>query len=414
MHRDTTSRAAASGQADPALTSSADSCNAAGPLLQKYRGDERDFLEPIMAADFPYEEYMQQSQEHGRSPAFYLLAAQALHAKGEPLPIVLRVATNALELGAEDAQLLRSVGYFTMHLAHYDQAVEVFEKVRDLAPEEPQSYLDLALSGFFQLRQKPWDPIASKQVLRNSAENAARVVAGQWANRFAEVEWPALLALNWIVSYGVHMGCSAEEVWPTELVPMEGFCIDVRCRLLEWLAWDTDHTDIDLHVVEPSGELVYYGHRFSQTGGQLSRDFTQGYGPEVYLNRDAPPGIYMVRAKYFSSSQVSAATGATCAVLWQVTDLGDFARERLSVSVVRLNRHKQTQDVLCADLPEVGAAPAAAAETDEASRSAQAREASMVSVQNVLEACSRRKEATSPRALHCDDSHGSLAATEVD
>ena len=45
---------------------------------------------------------------------------------------------------------------------------------------------------------------------------------------------------------------------------------------------DTDHTDIDLHVMEPTGEEVFYGHnRSSTTGAAVSRDFTQGYGPEV-------------------------------------------------------------------------------------------------------------------------------------
>jgi len=388
-HEDQMGNAEASGAArTPPTSSSAGASSAAAgpPLLDKYRGDERDFLEPIMASEAPYEEYLRQSRRHGRSPAFYLLAAQALHARGRPLSEVLRVATNTLELGAEDAQLLRSVGYFAMHVARYTQAVEIFEKVRDLAPEEPQSYMDLALGIFFRSRQKPLDSVAGKAELRQAAEYAARVVIGQWASRFAEVEWPALLALNWIVSYGVHTGCAAEDIWPAKLIPMEGFRVDVRCRFLAWLAWDTDHTDIDLHVVEPSGEEVYYGHKSSKTGGQLSRDFTRGYGPEVYLNRDAPPGAYRVKAKYFSSSQVSAATGATCAVLWQVVDLGDFANERLSVSMVRLNRYKQMQDVLQGNVPEART-PLSATDAVEASQAAEARKASEVSVQNVLEAC---------------------------
>merc|ERR1712227_682665 len=89
-----------------------------GHQIEKYHGDERDFLEPIMNADAPYEEFLRQCPTHGRSPAFHLLAAQALHAKGRSLQEVLRVVTNALELGAEDAQLLRSVACFTMHIAH--------------------------------------------------------------------------------------------------------------------------------------------------------------------------------------------------------------------------------------------------------------------------------------------------------
>lgn len=179
-----------------------------------------------MEAEAPYDEFLQQSGVHGRCPAFYLLAAQALHSRGAPAAEVLRAATNALELGAEDAQLLRSVGYFAMHLAHHGLAVALFERAGDLAPEEPQSHLDLAMALFFQLRREGVAAgtdedvvLARRRVLRRALACAGRVVTGRWAPRFAEVEWPALLALNWIVGYGVHLGHLVEELWPTELLP---------------------------------------------------------------------------------------------------------------------------------------------------------------------------------------------------
>ena len=49
------------------------------------------------------------------------------------------------------------------------------------------------------------------------------------------------------------------------------------------MGWDTDHTDIDLHVREPTGETIYYGHPDSKkTNAHASKDFTSGYGPETY------------------------------------------------------------------------------------------------------------------------------------
>lgn len=344
-----------------------------------------------MASEEPYEEYLRQAVVHGRSPAFYLMAAQALHAKGRPIPEVLRAATTALELGAEDPQLMRSLSYLLLHLGSYASAVEVFDKVLDLAPEEPQSHLDLALALFFRVRQAPPSEASMREaVLRRAAALCARVVTGRWPDRFAEIEWPALLALNWIVGYSVHIGCSADGIWPVGELAMDTFRFEVRANMLAWLAWDTDHTDIDLHVFEPSGEEVYYGHRFSRTGGRASRDFVDGYGPEVYMNADAPAGVYKIKAKYFSSHQVSAATGATCAVLWHVTGLGDFARERMAVSMVRLNRHKQMQDVFQAevrkpqdDSPAFLMDDSPAFLMDESA----ARAASLSSVNNVLDAC---------------------------
>ena len=63
-------------------------------------------------------------------------------------------------------------------------------------------------------------------------------------------------------------------------------------------------SDIDLHVKEPTGEEVYYSHnRSATTGGAVSRDFTQGYGPEVYTLAHAPVGNYSVRTNYYGSHQ---------------------------------------------------------------------------------------------------------------
>ena len=58
------------------------------------------------------------------------------------------------------------------------------------------------------------------------------------------------------------------------------------------LAWDTDMTDIDLHVIEPTGEKAYYAHNRTKIGGCVSRDFTRGYGPEEYMLKGAFPGAY--------------------------------------------------------------------------------------------------------------------------
>jgi hypothetical protein len=69
------------------------------------------------------------------------------------------------------------------------------------------------------------------------------------------------------------------------------------------MAWDADETDVDLHVTEPSGEEAYYGHRRTRSGGDVSEDITDGYGPEEYLLRKAPAGVYRIRAHYFASHQ---------------------------------------------------------------------------------------------------------------
>ena len=47
------------------------------------------------------------------------------------------------------------------------------------------------------------------------------------------------------------------------------------------LTWNTDNTDLDLHIVEPGGDRIYYGDpEGDQSGGELDVDDTNGRGPE--------------------------------------------------------------------------------------------------------------------------------------
>ncbi|MBN2497542.1 MAG: DUF2135 domain-containing protein [Deltaproteobacteria bacterium] len=67
------------------------------------------------------------------------------------------------------------------------------------------------------------------------------------------------------------------------------------------LSWDTDGTDVDMHVTDPAGEECFYSHRTTEMGGRLDVDDTDGYGPEVFTLTHAQTGEYLVEVKYFSS-----------------------------------------------------------------------------------------------------------------
>lgn len=61
------------------------------------------------------------------------------------------------------------------------------------------------------------------------------------------------------------------------------------------LTWNTQN-DVDLHVIEPNGNEIYYGNSVSvATGGELDVDNTYGYGPEnIYWTSTVPSGTYTV------------------------------------------------------------------------------------------------------------------------
>jgi len=73
--------------------------------------------------------------------------------------------------------------------------------------------------------------------------------------------------------------------------------------LLVTMQWNTDQSDVDLHVIEPSGEECFYSHPQTRSGGRITRDITDGFGPEMYAIKKAPNGEYDIQVKYFGTNQ---------------------------------------------------------------------------------------------------------------
>jgi uncharacterized protein YfaP (DUF2135 family) len=65
------------------------------------------------------------------------------------------------------------------------------------------------------------------------------------------------------------------------------------------LSWDTDATDVDLHVIGPGGEHAWYGDRVTRSGGALDVDVTTGFGPEIFAHPNPQPGLWQVYVNYY-------------------------------------------------------------------------------------------------------------------
>ncbi|CAD7954581.1 unnamed protein product [Amoebophrya sp. A25] len=379
------------------------------------------------------------------SPSFFLACARVLlHCKQKNEAI--RVVSNCLEFNLEEPQLLRTVGYFLLSVEGDEEASllaeTVFDHVATICPVEPQSFLDMALSRFSRCQQHSSSKEADSQAPAKSvietrtsamtlaAKHVVRVLTHRWANRFYEIEYPALLLLHFLeeaskdkkivtrlldnnadtigsessapggrksypdkifliyrerdpegadapptitpaASAGFTPGprpifiggytdkeeqqsaaAAVAEVKPPRLLEVKSQTLLVQadlwkqCQLCIWLNWDTDKTDLDLHVIEPSGEEVYYQNRWSCSGGYLSRDFTQGYGPEVYLLKRPVKGTYKVQVKYYGSHQDSKLTGATSCVVWIMQRKGqDLNIEFFTMRLKKLHEKQTVMEV---------------------------------------------------------------------
>jgi hypothetical protein len=74
------------------------------------------------------------------------------------------------------------------------------------------------------------------------------------------------------------------------------------------ITWDS-RADVDLHVVDPPGEEIYWGAKTSTSGGQLDLDSNAGCGSDGPRAENVfwasgltpPPGAYVVRVDYWSN-----------------------------------------------------------------------------------------------------------------
>ena len=99
-----------------------------------------------------------------------------------------------------------------------------------------------------------------------------------------------------------------------------------QSRLRIVLSWDTDGTDLDLHVVSPDGDHVFYGARTSANGGALDVDVTTGYGPEIYASPTPLRGTYQVWVNYYGSG--GGREDVTTAQVAIVTQEGTLSEKR--------------------------------------------------------------------------------------
>lgn len=106
----------------------------------------------------------------------------------------------------------------------------------------------------------------------------------------------------------------------------ESYTGRTAARLRVLLAWDSDHTDLDLHVIAPDGSHTWYGDRVADNGGALDVDVTTGFGPEIYANPTPPPGVYHVYVNYYGSGDDQGTV--TTATVTIITEEGSLAEKR--------------------------------------------------------------------------------------
>ncbi|CAF1321913.1 unnamed protein product [Rotaria magnacalcarata] len=244
----------------------------------------------------------------------------------------LRILTNVLELDLESPQLLRAVAYKLVELGLLTAAENIFRFITTLRPDEPQSFRDLAL-----LLQESNAPDRN---MTEISDLFKKVICGEWDHCYAEIEVTTLHEFNWFI-FEFNQQKQISNLLDHRLV--RHLPVDLRIVLV----WDTNDTDVDLHIIEPTGEECYYGNKNTAIGGMLSRDFTTGYGPEEYLLRKAAKGTYIVRTQCYANHEQSL-TGATTIMVHIYKYYGQSNQQK-EIVTLRLNSNQKMNDVCKVD-----------------------------------------------------------------
>lgn len=270
--------------ADPSATRSEIQLSAWNP--------DTPYLKAMRAAEDAYAEYLRQREDYRDSPSFYLDAADHLREVRKDAGLARRVLSNLAELSTEDTALVRVLAHRLSQWGLHGLAVQQFEVALSQRGEEPQSYRDLALA----LAKLPQPDFA------RSVELLWKVALGEWSNRFPGIQLIAAHELNDLVA---RAGRASLATTLAELQIPEAVLEPLPLGLRVVLGWDADDTDIDLWVIDPLGESVYYASNRSASGGRVSNDFVEGYGPEVFTLTRPLPGTYRVQADYYGDNRQS-------------------------------------------------------------------------------------------------------------
>lgn len=220
------------------------------------------------------------------------MAADALDRDDE----AARAFASLIEVAPGKTELLQRAGLLLLRTRRASLAEAPLRRALELRPDRANAYRHLALLLWREGRIEE-----ATRVL----ETATRQQFPAWYRDVQRVirEELAMLYRAWLKKD------------PARRAEIEERAREHRANLTRTdalrltLAWETDANDVDLHVVDPAGEEVYYSHRESRSGLQLYEDITQGLGPEVVRTARVDRGTYHVGVRYFASGPMGISRG---------------------------------------------------------------------------------------------------------
>jgi len=207
-----------------------------------------------------------------------------------------RAFASLIEIAPAKTELLQRAGLLLLRAHRAKLAESPLRKALEVRPDRANGYRSLALMLWREGRVEE-----AARVL----ESATRQTFPGWYGDVQRVirEELGYVYRAWMKKDPSRRGEIAERA--------RDYDVDLERTdaLRVTLAWETDANDVDLHVVDPSGEECFYGHKDTKSGLTLYEDITQGLGPEVIRTKSLDRGTYHVGVRYFAAGPMGISRG---------------------------------------------------------------------------------------------------------
>jgi tetratricopeptide (TPR) repeat protein len=226
------------------------------------------------------------------NPQVYELLGMAARDDAE----AARAYASLIELGPAKTELLQRAGLLLLRANRAKLAEAPLRKALEARPDRANGYRHLALLLWQGGRH----------------EEAARVLESATKQRFPDWYRDVQRVIHEELGYVYRAWQKAEPSRRNEIAERaRQYDVDLaRTDALRiTLVWETDANDVDLHVVDPSGEEVSYSNVTAKSGLRLYEDITQGLGPEVVRTGKLSSGTYHVGVRYFAAGPMGISRG---------------------------------------------------------------------------------------------------------
>jgi hypothetical protein len=291
---------------------------------------DKDYIRQIRSATDPYSEYLTLRETYMGTPGFYFDVSDFFYEIQQAETGFLILSCLA-ELDIENAELFKTLAYKLNERGRYHDELFITRKIREWRPMDPQSHRDYALS--LQKNGQYQEALECLYGILNASYSQ------EAANRDQGIEEVIVCEINNLISRH-KKELDLQAIHPQIIADLP---VDIRVVI----NWNKNHTDIDLWVTDPNGIKCFYHHPRTSSGGRISNDFTQGFGPEQFMLKTAGNGTYKVETNFYGEQQLTL-SGPTAIMAEIYLYYSDGRQERQTVTFQSGENGREEEGVLIA------------------------------------------------------------------